>query len=66
MGLTILCADDDDDTFTILSMILENKGHNLTRARDGLEAVELFEQDPPQSLIVFSTTLILKLLVTYL
>ena len=45
--LHILLAEDNDLNAEIAIMLLEDKGMQVTRAIDGCEAVELFENHPP-------------------
>lgn len=45
-GLHILMAEDNDLNAEIATMLLEEKGMQVTRAADGQEAVEIFESHP--------------------
>ena len=45
-GLHVLLAEDNDLNAEIAIMLLEDKGMQVTRAVDGCEAVELFENHP--------------------
>ena len=42
---TILFADDDDMCLDVGARMLEKLGYTVLRAHDGLEAVEIFEQN---------------------
>ncbi|GEM_PF-1662070 len=44
--LTILYADDDDDSFNLVNLILRRHIHDLLRAKDGAEAVRLAMENP--------------------
>ncbi len=44
--LTILVVDDDEATLSGLSLALSTLGHKVLRARDGVEALELFDRAP--------------------
>lgn len=44
--LHVLMAEDNDLNAEIAAMLLEDKGMHVTRAVDGREAVELFENQP--------------------
>lgn len=50
--LTILVADDTDTDRLILTSIVENEGHRVLSARDGLEAVELYERERPDLVLL--------------
>ncbi|MFO8087565.1 MAG: response regulator [Bacteroidales bacterium] len=39
----ILVVEDDDSNYLYLRTILEKQGHQLLRAKDGLEAIEYFK-----------------------
>jgi CheY-like chemotaxis protein len=41
--LNILMADDSDDSFYVIEAYLQGQGHQLARAVDGSQAVELFK-----------------------
>ncbi len=42
----ILVVDDDSDTRSLLCQILENEGHEILQAADGLEALERLKNEP--------------------
>lgn len=44
---TILVVDDEPDTLTYLSTVLKDNGYSVVEARDGNEALEKIEADPP-------------------
>lgn len=48
----ILIADDDPVAIIVLSDILERGGDRVITAKDGIEAMEMINQDPPEMLIV--------------
>ncbi len=45
MSFNILIAEDDEDIVKLIRLYLENEGHTIVHARDGVEALELFEKD---------------------
>ena len=47
----ILLVDDDDQLRTMLRVVLQRAGHQVHEARDGNEAVGLFEQTPVDLMI---------------
>ncbi len=47
----IIVADDDEQTRTLLRMILEEAGYEVETARDGCEAVKLYRENPADLLI---------------
>lgn len=50
--LTILIAEDDDICFMYLERVIESKHINILRAKNGKEAVILFERYPSISLVL--------------
>src|SRR5690625_5492659 len=50
--LTILVADDTQTDRLILTSIVESEGHRVLSARDGLEAVELYERERPDLVLL--------------
>lgn len=50
--MKILIADDNRIERLILSRILENFDHEVIQAEDGAEAVDLFEQESPQMVLL--------------
>ena len=51
-GKTILIAEDDEINYMFLQAVLEKKGCRLIHARNGKEAVELFNINPDIDLII--------------
>ena len=49
---TIMVAEDFEDTRTLLRRALELRGYHVVEARDGLEAVELVEQQCPDLILM--------------
>ncbi len=50
--LTILVADDDLPNRFVLQAILDKQGFNVLQADDGLQAVELFEREKPDLVLM--------------
>jgi CheY-like chemotaxis protein len=50
--MKILIADDNNVDRLILKRILEKSGHDVLDAEDGLQAVELFEYDEPEIVLL--------------
>ena len=48
----ILVVDDDPDILEALSEILEAEGFEIRRARNGKEALDKLEPDPPQLILL--------------
>lgn len=48
---TILIAEDTDSNFLLLNIVLRKK-YNLTRAYNGQEAVELYQSDKPDIILM--------------
>ncbi len=48
----ILIVDDDLGTSRLLSQVLASEGHKTTTAHDGLDALLLVEQDPPDLILL--------------
>jgi len=48
----ILVVDDDPDILEALSEILEAEGFEIRRARNGKEALERLEPDPPKLILL--------------
>ena len=46
-GLNVLVAEDNELNMEIAHFLLEERGARVTEARDGREAVEIFEQSEP-------------------
>lgn len=51
-GLTILVADDTDTDRLILETIVRKEGHTVVSAKDGVEAVALFEKERPNLVLL--------------
>ncbi len=45
MMFNILIAEDDEDIVKLIKLYLENEGHSIVHARNGQEALELFEKE---------------------
>lgn len=52
VGLTILIAEDSPVDRMLLSTIVAKQGHRVLTAADGLEAVQLFEREKPQLVLM--------------
>ena len=50
--LKILVADDDDSFRSALAGILKNDGYSVIEASDGLEAVDVFEREAPDIVLL--------------
>jgi len=48
----ILVVDDEPDIVRVVVKIMEARGHQVTTARDGVEALERIAIDPPDLLIL--------------
>ena len=44
---TILVVDDDPDTLTYLTTVLEDNGYATLSAKDGAEAMKMVQESPP-------------------
>ncbi len=51
-GLTVLVADDDIPNRFVLQAILDKQGFNVLLADDGLQAVEIFEREKPDLVLM--------------
>ena len=51
-NLSILIVDDDPDILDGILMILESREYHLRTARDGLQCLELLEEEVPDLLIL--------------
>ncbi|MCL2639969.1 MAG: response regulator [Phycisphaerales bacterium] len=49
---TILIVDDDPDVLAALSMTLQDQGAKVITAADGMQAVEVFEKEKPDLVIL--------------
>jgi DNA-binding response OmpR family regulator len=52
MPKKILVVDDDPDILDALVMILESKGYEITKAHDGVEAIERIVAEKPDLMIL--------------
>jgi two-component system nitrate/nitrite response regulator NarL len=50
--LRILVADDEEDVRLLLRLQLEGRGHTITEAADGDEALEQCRLDPPDGVVL--------------
>ena len=46
-AITVMVVDDDPDVHNLLSAILTKEGYNVLFARDGVEALDMMRQSPP-------------------
>jgi len=53
-ALTILLADDEDMLRTNMARFLTRRGHRVLEARDGLDAIEMYDRHPGQIDVVVS------------
>jgi DNA-binding response OmpR family regulator len=51
-GATVLLAEDDPDVGDLVRHVLEADGYRVELARDGAEALELFESCPPDLVVL--------------
>ncbi len=49
---TILLADDDEEALLAESLMLEELGYDVVKARSGLQAVHLYREDPARFILV--------------
>ena len=52
MGYELLIVDDDPNILEMLGLVLEDAGHNVRVAADGLEAVAALEDRPPHCMVL--------------
>ena len=52
MSQTILCIEDEEDTGNLIQALLEREGYLVVRARDGRQALCLFETMRPPALVL--------------
>lgn len=45
MNFNILIAEDDEDIVNLIKLYLENEGHCILHARDGVEALDIFKNE---------------------
>ena len=45
-SMEILVVDDEESLLAVLSQVLERDGFNITTAKSGEEAWEIFQQNP--------------------
>ena len=48
----VLVADDDSNICELLRLYLEKEGFAVTLAADGVQAVEQFQKDPPDIMLL--------------
>ncbi|MFW5831677.1 MAG: response regulator [Prolixibacteraceae bacterium] len=48
----VLVAEDDDISYSLIEIILSQRGNKILRAITGKEAIEIFKQNPDISLIL--------------
>src|SRR5687767_10470215 len=51
-GLTVLVAEDHEDTRDFLAMALGDQGYHVLTAEDGLQAVELADAHSPAAIVM--------------
>jgi len=51
-SVSVLIAEDEDDSYEYLRMVLQPKVRNILRAKNGLEAVRLAEQQKPDLILM--------------
>ena len=52
MGQELLIVDDDHNIRDMLSLVLEDAGHNVRVAKDGLEAIAAIEKLAPDAMVL--------------
>jgi DNA-binding response OmpR family regulator len=52
VGHELLIVDDDRNIREMLSLVLEDAGHTVRVASDGIEAVEAIEASPPEAMVL--------------
>ena len=52
MAVELLIVDDDHNIRDMLGMVLEDAGHSVRVARDGLEAIAALEQSAPHCMVL--------------
>jgi CheY-like chemotaxis protein len=57
MSQTILCIEDEEDTGNLIQALLEREGYTIVRARDGRQALCLFETMRPPALILLDVVI---------
>jgi len=51
-ALDVLVVEDERDTLCSLSILLQHYGHKVQEAKDGLTAISLIEQSPPDVVLL--------------
>src|SRR5262245_52921962 len=51
-GYRVLVVDDDPHVAFVLERLVEAEGHRVSRARNGLEALDLVRQSPPDLILL--------------
>lgn len=52
MRKTILLVEDYDDSRFMMKFVLEDKGYHVIEAKDGLEAIECVQKEPPDLILM--------------
>jgi len=52
MGVSVLIVDDEFFTRNMLSIMLSQVGHQVSEAEDGLEALEVLQQNRPDVILM--------------
>jgi two-component system nitrogen regulation response regulator NtrX len=52
MSASILIVDDEEPILTSLSSILQDEGHEVTVAKNGIEALRVYTMDPPDLMLL--------------
>ena len=52
MSASILIVDDEESILTSLSSILQDEGHEVTVAKNGIEALRVYTMDPPDLMLL--------------
>ncbi len=50
--MNVLVADDIEENITLLTLLLSKRGHTVWQARNGQEAVEMFQTNPPDIVLM--------------
>jgi CheY-like chemotaxis protein len=48
----VLVVDDEDDLVRVVVKLMESRGHRVTTARDGQEALDRVAADPPDAVVL--------------
>src|SRR5437868_15411119 len=52
MSASILIVDDEESILTSLSSILQDEGHEVVVAKNGIEALRIYTMDPPDLMLL--------------